>query len=63
LKEGKSITKEEFFRLLKLINKGFWKLMNMLKNGLISIYLIALFIKILMVIANHYGIIDYDWLE
>lgn len=63
LKEGKRLSSEEISQLLYLINKGFWKLMNMLKNGLISIYLIALFIKILMVIANHYGIIDYDWLE
>ena len=62
IKNGEVLSEEELSYLLLLIKNGLWSLLKMLRNGLVSIYLIDLFIKILMVLADRYGIIEYDWL-
>lgn len=58
LKNGQRLSEEELSYLLLLLKNGILTLLKILRNGLISIYLIALFIKILMVLTDYFRLLN-----
>jgi hypothetical protein len=58
LRKGQRLTEEEISYLLLLLKQGVWRLLKLLRNSVISIYLIALFVKILMVLADYFKLLN-----
>jgi hypothetical protein len=58
IRKGQCLSEEELSYLLLLLKHGIWSMLKMLRNGVISIYLIALFIKILMVLIDYFKLLN-----
>ena len=58
LKNGQRLTEEEISYLLLLLKQGVWRVLKLLRDGLVSIYLIALFIRVIMVLADYFKLLN-----